>query len=305
MAEPMQVESKEVTEEVTEEVRCPVELKGGTCTDPKCKDKWHLCPGRDCGCYGRKWHHPDQFVYKPDRRCKLCENGRELKKQDNARHNARNNARNNAVWNPINNAKTKEKRHREAEARRAEAGTEIDEEVINEECAKAEAEKIAAEERDELGNKSIAEVHKAQNTALYFGYTGQEDHRSEHVEFLRMRGRGKRAPILTWPSDGGAIITITKSQAEHILGFKSIVLYQSKWKHNARLVESALQKHFSQLQRKPGSGKPGVQLWISNDAGAKHDYPEDAGKTHKVFLTFSRKALAAIDAGKIKFNARK
>ena len=112
MAEPMQVESKEVTEEVTEEVHCPAELEGGECTDPKCTKKWHLCRGLDCGCYGRKWHPPSEFVYKPDRRCKLCKDGRELKKQYNAIYNARNNARNNAIWNPINSAKQKEKRHR-------------------------------------------------------------------------------------------------------------------------------------------------------------------------------------------------
>lgn len=296
----MQVESKEVTEEVTEEVRCPVELKGGTCTDPKCKDKWHLCPGRDCGCYGRKWHHPDQFVYKSDRRCKICENGRELKKQ----YNARSNAKNSAIWNPIINAKQKEKRHREAEALMAEAGAEIDEKVIDKEGAKAEAEKIAAEERAELGNKSIAEVHEAQNTALYFGYTGQVDHRREHLGFLSSRGRGKKAPILTWRSDRGAIKIITRSQAETILEFKSIVLYQSQRRFNAREVESALQEHFAALQLQHKNRKRGVQLWISNDKGAKHDYPKDARKNHKVFLTFSRKALAAIDDGKIKFNER-
>ena len=287
----MQVES----EEVTEEVHCSVELEGGECTDPKCKDKWHLCPGRNCRCRGEKWHPPSEFVYTHTKRCRVCSYGRELQKE---RHK---------LYNPRQHAKTKEKRQRVAAKRMAEAGVEIKEKVIDEEGAKAEAEKIAAEERDELGNKSIAEVHKAQDTALYFGYTGQQDLRSEHVEFLRFRGRGRgreRAPILTWTTDGGTIETITKSEAEHILGFKSIVLYQSKWKHNARLVESALQKHFSQLQRKPGSGKPGVQLWISNDAGAKHDVPEDAGKNHKVFLTFSSKAIAAIDAGEIKFNER-
>ena len=284
MAEPMQVESKEVTEEV----HCPVELEGGTCTDPKCKDKWHLCRGLDCGCYGRKWHHPSEFVYTHTKRCRVCSYGRELKKQ----------------YNAIHNAKAKEKRHREAEALRAEAGVEIKEKVIDEEGAKAEAEKIAAKERDELGSKSIAEVHKAQNTALYFGYTGQVDHRREHVAFLSNRGRGKRAPILTWPSDHDTTKIITRSQAETILGFKSIVLYQSKWKHNARLVESALQEHFAALQLQHKNRKRGVQLWIGNDKGAKHDYPKDAGKNHKVFLTFSSKALAAIDDGQIKFNAR-
>ena len=284
----MQVESESESEEVTEEVHCPVELKGGTCTDPNCTKKWHLCRGLHCRCNGKKWHPPSEFVYKPDRRCKLCENGRELKKQLNA----------------ISNAKTKEKRHREAEALRAEAGAEIDEKVINEEGAKAEAEKIAQKKFKELKNKSIAEVHKAQNTALYFGYTGQEDHRREHVGFLSSRGRAKQAPILTWRSDGGAIKTITRSQAETILEFKSIVLYQSERKYNARLVESALQEHFAELQLQPGNRKRGVQLWISNDKGAKHDYPKEARKNHKVFLTFSSKALAAIDAGDIKFNER-
>ena len=154
-----------------------------------------------------------------------------------------------------------------------------------------------------MGNKSITEVHEAQETSLYFGYTGREDHRAEHLSFLNKRGM--YVPILIWPNDGGTMKTITKTEAETILDFDSIVLYESNRKYNARSVESALQEHVAQLQLKPGNGKRGVQLWIRNDAGSKHDYSKEAGKKHKVFLTFSSKALEAIDAGTIKFNERK
>ena len=59
-----------------------------------------------------------------------------------------------------------------------------------------------------------------------------------------------------------------------------IELYASTLKINARRVEEAFQKRFQYLPL-------GTRLWRHPDMGCKYDQPQDAGKVHKVFLTFS------------------
>ena len=92
MAEPMQVESESESEEVPEEVQCPVELECGTCTDPNCR-KWQTCPGFNCGCRGKRWHPPEQYRYMRNKRCLECRKGRELHKERSKTYNPRNNPR--------------------------------------------------------------------------------------------------------------------------------------------------------------------------------------------------------------------
>ena len=82
--------------------------------------------------------------------------------------------------------------------------------------------------------------------------------------------------MLLWADDS----VITQTQAERQLGFEYIELYASTLKINARRVEEAFQKRFQYLPL-------GTRLWRHPDKGCKYDQPTDAGKVHKVYLTFS------------------
>jgi hypothetical protein len=122
---------------------------------------------------------------------------------------------------------------------------------------------------------------------FYFGYTG----RLIEEEWLRwLTARGAR-PTLLWTN--GSFITMGDAETE--LEFERVEVYSSLWKINARGVEAALQKRFQHLPI-------GQRLWRDADKGAKFDTPSDAGKIHKVFLTYSKIAHQALIHAEIKIN---
>ena len=79
------------------------------------------------------------------------------------------------------------------------------------------------------------------------------------------------------------------------LGFTFQTVYESTLKLNARDVEDALQKRYQHL-------KLGQRLWRCPDKGSKFDGPEDVGKLHKVFITFSPHVKQMLANGEIKVN---
>ena len=101
--------------------------------------------------------------------------------------------------------------------------------------------------------------------------------RMEYGHFGIYTGQRNR-PVLLWAD--GSVITQKEAQAEDQLGFKVVELYSSTLKINARRVEDALQQRHQHLPL-------GTRLWRCNDKGSKFDQAKDAGKVHKVFLTFS------------------
>jgi hypothetical protein len=131
---------------------------------------------------------------------------------------------------------------------------------------------------------------EADALAFNVGYTGRQIV-VEYLRFLTIRGCGC-GPVLLWAHDG----VITQRQAERELGFKYVELYCSTLKINARRVEDALQKRFQYLPL-------GTRLWRCIDKGAKYDTPEDAGKVHKVFLTYSPLVAKELRRLTIKLNA--
>jgi len=62
-----------------------------------------------------------------------------------------------------------------------------------------------------------------------------------------------------------------------------VQLHECDNKTNARAIEGALQARYH------GRLPLGLRLWKEVDKGGKHDGPDDLGKSHKVFLTMSRK----------------
>ena len=141
--------------------------------------------------------------------------------------------------------------------------------------------------------------------SFYIGYTRRLV-KEEELGWITTRGyapvgkdgqrdytkRRKTKPILQW-ADG---TNITMKQAREILGFRSITVFQSKLKYNARMVEDALQMKFMRLK------KGHRRLWRCVDKGVKYDGPEDANHVHTVFVCFSTAVQTAIDARKIKIN---
>jgi hypothetical protein len=122
---------------------------------------------------------------------------------------------------------------------------------------------------------------------FYFGYTGRRI-KEEWLRWLTERGA---RPTLLWADD----TNITMGDAEIELEFEEIEVFSSLWKVNARAVEGALQKRFHHLPL-------GHRLWRDVDKGAKYDTPKDAGKVHKVFLTYSKIAYMALCENRIKIN---
>ena len=242
----------------------------------------------------RKGHQPDGTSRDPDGKSKDLND--KWYPINNPIYNPINNPINNPIKNPIY-SKIHSKRRQEAariENEERIAKMSKDEPIISEAMAAATADTLSTsplpifngctlEEFLHLAsdlNQPVADAH-----AFYFGYTGRQI-KVEYLRFLTERGVGgelgsgptwqRNRPVLLWPNDS----VITQKQAEENLGFKYIELYSSTLKINARRVEKALQERFQHLPL-------GTRLWRAPDKGPKYDQPEDAGKVHKVFLTFS------------------
>ena len=214
---------------------------------------------------------------------------------NNPKYNPKNNPRNNLKNNPINNKRTQEAARVENEERITKMGK--DEPIITEAMAAATADILSTSPRAIFKGLTLEEFlqlasdlgqSEVDACAFYFGYTGRQIV-VEYLRFLTERGASQQAedgtfidpsarnrPVLLWADDS----VITQKEAETQLGFKYIELYSSTLKINARRVEAALQMRFQHLPL-------GTRLWRCVDKGSKYDQPEDAGKVHKVYLTFS------------------
>ena len=171
----------------------------------------------------------------------------------------------------------------------------VDEAILTDSKAAARAEKITA----------LSTFPSPDTYSIYVGYTRRAV-KDEELRWITARTvspvdkHGKRdykvvrkvTPILTWP-DGS---TITQNQARQQLKFRSIRVYESTLKFNARMVEDAIQKKFMKLH------KGSQRLWRCLDRGAKYDTPDDHGKVHKVFVCFSDVAPVWLSEGRIKAN---
>ena len=186
----------------------------------------------------------------------------------------------NPIHNPINNKRVQETARIENEERIAKMP--MGELMISEALAAATADTLSTSPLPIFQGCTLEEFlqlasdlnqPEADACAFYFGYTGRQI-QVEYLRFLTERGGNK--PVLLWAHD----CVITQKEAETELGFKYIELYSSTLKINARRVEKALQERFQHLPL-------GTRLWRAPDKGPKYDQPEDAGKVHKVFLTFS------------------
>ena len=216
-------------------------------------------------------------------------------KAANAISNPIHNPINNPINGPINNKRTQEKARIENEERIAKMSK--DEPIISEAMAAATADTLSTSPLPIFQDCTLEEFlqlasdlnqPEADAYAFYFGYTGRQI-QVEYLRFLTERGasqqdedgtfidpKARNRPVLIWAHDS----VITQKAAETELGFKYIELYSSTLKINARRVEKAFQKRFQYLPL-------GTRLWRHPDKGCKYDQPEDAGKVHKVFLTFS------------------
>jgi hypothetical protein len=127
--------------------------------------------------------------------------------------------------------------------------------------------------------------------AFYFGYTGREivvEYTCASSLSVVLLSRPRMAPSSTPRYATGlcssGLMTASSRRRRRWRSWASskayIELYSSTLKLNARRVEEAFQKRFQHLPL-------GTRLWRCVDKGSKYDRPEDAGKVHKVFLTFS------------------
>jgi hypothetical protein len=210
-------------------------------------------------------------------------------------HNDINNPINNPINGPINNKRVQEAARVENEERITKMCK--DEPYITEAMACSIAETLSTSPLPIFKGLTLEELlqlasdlgqSEADAYAFYFGYTGRQIV-VEYLRFLTERGASQQdehgtfidpsarnRPVLLWAHDS----VITQKEADMHLGFKYIELYTSTIKLNARRVEAAFQKRFQHLPL-------GTRLWRAPDKGAKYDQPEDAGKVHKVFLTYS------------------
>jgi hypothetical protein len=120
--------------------------------------------------------------------------------------------------------------------------------------------------------------------SFYIFYTSKELD-DECWRFLSMRGNAN--PVLR--HSNGTIITKTEMLQE--LGFKVQLLFESKFRVNARDVEDALQNRYQHLPL-------GQRLWREPDRKAKREEPD--GSLHKVGIVFSKDILPMIKIGVLK-----
>ena len=124
----------------------------------------------------------------------------------------------------------------------------------------------------ETKTPTLGEAIEMSGTALYVGYTGQDDVDEESYRFLISSNKTLN-PVLS-KMDGSSI---TRSEAKDTFGFASSVVYTCKSKLNDRKVEAALQTHWEDL-------KFGYRrLWRKNDKGAKFDTTKDSARLTQSF----------------------
>jgi hypothetical protein len=194
----------------------------------------------------------------------------------------------NDQWNPVNNPVNAQRIRDAARYENEEriGKMSMSEPIISEALAAATAEMLSTTPLPIFEGVTLEQFLK--NKAFYLGYTGRQIV-VEYLRFLTVRGasqqdedgifinpQSRNRPVLLWAHD----TVITQKEAEVDLGFKYVELYASTLKINARRIEEALQKRFQYLPL-------GTRLWRCPDKGAKYDKPEDVGKVHKVYLTFS------------------
>ena len=176
-----------------------------------------------------------------------------------------------------------------------------DEIQITPEYADLVATWIAEERMESLKGLNLNEL--VTSHSVYIGYTKQLIH-MEALRWLTQRGAARRKkdksykvydgsrnrPVLLWSNRK----IITGKEAQDQFGFQFIELASFTLMMNARRVEDALQRKFHHLPL-------GHRLWRKVDRGGKYDKKVD-GALHKVFLTFSDKAMGAVEDGTIIVN---
>ena len=206
---------------------------------------------------------------------------------------------NNPIWNPIYSARNQEATRLNAEQRIRTMCP--DEFQITPEFADLVATWIAEEPMESLNGLNLNQL--VTSHSVYIGYTKRLIH-MEALRWLTQRGAARRKkdksykvydgsrnrPVLLWSNRKN----ITKKEAQDQFDFQFIELASFTLMMNARRVEDALQKKFDHLPL-------GHKLWRKVDRGGKYDKKVD-GALHKVFLTFSAKAMGAAQDGTIIVN---
>jgi hypothetical protein len=140
--------------------------------------------------------------------------------------------------------------------------------------------------RNEVFKSMVADEDVASPLLSFYIFYTSKELGDECWRFLSMRGKNAN-PVLRHAN--GSIITGTEMLQE--LGFKVELLFESKFRVNARDVEDALQKLYQDLPL-------GQRLWREPDCKAKREEPD--GSLHKVGIVYSKDILPMIKSGVLK-----
>jgi hypothetical protein len=139
--------------------------------------------------------------------------------------------------------------------------------------------------RNEVFKSMVADEDVASPLLSFYIFYTSRELGDECSGFLSSRGDAN--PVLT--HSNGSIITKTEMLLN--LGFKVELLFESKFRVNARDVEDALQNRYQHLPL-------GQRLWRELDCKAKREEPD--GSLHKVGIVYSKDILPMIKSGVLK-----
>ena len=154
--------------------------------------------------------------------------------------------------------------------------------------------------RPELDNKSLKDCVKNPDFSFYVGGTFRKL-QDEDLRWLTARGGAKfdencavipgtqdrkNRPVLLRVNGRG----ITMNEAREEFGFRSVFVYKDLLHANTSYIEDQLQRRYQNLDL-------GRRLWRCNGKGPNFSQKKEV---HKVFITYSFKAMNAVNTGKLR-----